>query len=114
MKKEIEKQEKQELAKEKRAMIDRIIEHILNAIEDGAIKVPSVFYNYKNALSMAKLALLGVKTKHKAPVLNDYNKSDEAKSGTPGVWSHTSFRPDKSDVHPQPELIQMLKIIQTL
>ncbi|MFW6246609.1 MAG: N-acetylmuramoyl-L-alanine amidase [bacterium] len=26
-----------------------------------------------------------------------------------GVWSHTSFRPDKSDAHPQPELIQMLQ-----
>ena len=80
MKKEIEKQEKQELAKEKRAMIDRIIEHILNAIEDGAIKVPSG-YNYKNALSMAKLGLLGVKTKHKAPVLNEYNKTQETTSG---------------------------------
>jgi hypothetical protein len=29
--------------------------------------------------------------------------------GTPGIWSHTSVRPDKSDIMPQPEFIQMLK-----
>ena len=29
--------------------------------------------------------------------------------GYHGVWSHTSYRPDKSDVHPQLELIEMLK-----
>jgi len=40
--------------------------------------------------------------------------SATAKQGNPGVWSHTSFRSDKSDVHPQPELIDMLKTIQTL
>jgi len=40
--------------------------------------------------------------------------SSRAKNGSPGVWSHTSFRADKSDVHPQPELIEMLKTIQTL
>jgi len=44
----------------------------------------------------------------------DYNStmfdiSQEALSGKPGVWSHTSFRSDKSDIHPQPELIEMLK-----
>lgn len=33
----------------------------------------------------------------------------EALEGKSGIWSHTSFRKDKSDVHPQPELIDMLK-----
>ena len=32
-----------------------------------------------------------------------------ALKGEPGVWSHTSVRPDKSDVHPDPRLISMLK-----
>ena len=32
-----------------------------------------------------------------------------ALDGEGGVWSHTSYRPDKSDAHPQPELIQMLQ-----
>lgn len=33
----------------------------------------------------------------------------EALSGEEGVWSHTSYRSDKSDIHPQKELIKMLK-----
>jgi len=44
----------------------------------------------------------------------DYNEdmwaiSTKALSGQAGVWTHVSFREDKSDCHPQPELIQMLK-----
>jgi len=38
-----------------------------------------------------------------------WDLSDKAMSGTPGVWTHVSYRKDKSDCHPQPELIQMLK-----
>ena len=38
--------------------------------------------------------------------------SDKALSGKSGVWSHTSFRSDKSDVHPQPKLIKMLKSLK--
>ena len=38
-----------------------------------------------------------------------FNVSQEALSGKSGIWSHTSFRSDKSDIHPQPELIKMLK-----
>jgi len=44
----------------------------------------------------------------------DYNPtmwdvSKDALNGKAGVWSHTSFRSGKSDCHPQPELINMLK-----
>jgi N-acetyl-anhydromuramyl-L-alanine amidase AmpD len=44
----------------------------------------------------------------------DYNEdmwalSSVALGGKAGVWTHVSFREDKSDCHPQPELIQMLK-----
>lgn len=38
-----------------------------------------------------------------------FDVSKEALGGKPGVWSHTSFRKDKSDIHPQKELIEMLK-----
>jgi N-acetyl-anhydromuramyl-L-alanine amidase AmpD len=38
--------------------------------------------------------------------------SSKAMSGTPGIWTHVSFREDKSDCHPQPELIQMLKSLK--
>lgn len=38
-----------------------------------------------------------------------WDVSRAALNGDPGIWSHNSYRPDKSDVHPQPELIKMLK-----
>ena len=37
------------------------------------------------------------------------NISKNAMNGVPGVWTHTSYRNDKSDCHPQKELIEMLK-----
>lgn len=47
----------------------------------------------------------------------DYNPtmfevSQEALSGKPGIWSHVSYRKDKSDCHPQKELIEMLKSLK--
>ena len=33
----------------------------------------------------------------------------QAMNGTPGIWTHVSFRADKSDCHPQLSLIKMLK-----
>lgn len=38
-----------------------------------------------------------------------WDVSEAALSGADGVWTHVSYRKDKSDCHPQPELIQMLK-----
>jgi len=35
--------------------------------------------------------------------------SIKALQGEPGIWAHVSVRPDKSDCHPQVELITMLK-----
>lgn len=37
--------------------------------------------------------------------------SDLALAGEPGVWTHVSFLGEKSDCHPQPELIEMLQNI---
>lgn len=34
---------------------------------------------------------------------------EDALSGKQGIWTHASYRTDKSDCHPQPELIQMLQ-----
>lgn len=33
----------------------------------------------------------------------------QAMNGTPGIWTHVSFRADKSDCHPQLSLINLLK-----
>ena len=40
----------------------------------------------------------------------DYSKN--AMAGKDGVWTHVSYRKDKSDCHPQPELIEMLKSLK--
>ncbi len=40
-----------------------------------------------------------------------WDVSDRALAGQDGVWSHTSYRSDKSDIHPQPEMIAMLKAL---
>lgn len=47
----------------------------------------------------------------------DYNESmwdmsKDALSGKSAVWAHCSFHPEKSDVHPQPEMIAMLKSLK--
>jgi hypothetical protein len=42
-----------------------------------------------------------------------FNISQEALGAKPGVWTHTSYRQDKSDLHPQPEMIEMLQSIST-
>lgn len=40
---------------------------------------------------------------------NMWETNMDALGGVHGIWSHTSYRFDKSDIHPQPELIEMLK-----
>lgn len=47
----------------------------------------------------------------------DYNSemwgvSKKALEGTWGIWTHVSYRDDKSDCHPEPELINMLKTLK--
>ena len=41
-----------------------------------------------------------------------WDYSEKAMKGTSGIWTHVSYRKDKSDCHPQPELIQMLKSLK--
>jgi N-acetyl-anhydromuramyl-L-alanine amidase AmpD len=53
--------------------------------------------------------------KYKIPL--DYNEdmwdvSDKAMRGKEGIWTHVSYRKDKSDCHPQTELIEMLKSLK--
>lgn len=35
--------------------------------------------------------------------------SEKALQGSEGIWGHTSFRTDKSDLHPQKEILEMLQ-----
>lgn len=41
-----------------------------------------------------------------------WDVSKNALSGKPGIWAHVSYRKDKNDVFPQPELINMLKSLK--
>ena len=40
-----------------------------------------------------------------------WDVTNNALKGTPGVWTHVSYRADKSDCHPDKDLIAMLKTI---
>lgn len=51
------------------------------------------------------------------PIPKHYNDSmwdlsTEALRGVSGIWTHTSVREDKSDCHPDPKLIKMLKTLK--
>jgi len=74
------------------------------------------FYGYEKytdeQIEATRKLLVFFGEKYNIPL--DYNStmfdiSDEALGGKAGVWSHTSYRTDMTDVHPQPELIKMLK-----
>lgn len=52
----------------------------------------------------------GIDIEYKGDRMFDVCK--EALQGENGVWSHTSYRSDKFDLHPQPELIAMLKTLK--
>ena len=71
------------------------------------------FEKYTTAQILALRELLEyLTTKFQIPKgynANIFDFNGSALKGTHGIWSHTSYRPDKSDCHPQPELIQMLK-----
>lgn len=45
---------------------------------------------------------------------NMFEVNRDAIGGKNGIWSHTSYRPasDKQDIHPQPEMIAMLKSLK--
>jgi len=79
-------------------------------------------YQYYEKYTNAQIQTVGEllllwKMKYSIPLkYNDtmWDISQKAMDGTPGIWTHDSFRKDKTDCHPQPELIDMLKIIQNL
>jgi len=93
----------------------------------GSVEVPIQYYpngfrgyqyfeKYTNEQiqTVGELLLLWNKTYGIPLTYNEsmWDISPTAMSGTPGIWSHTSFRKDKSDIQPQTELIEMLKNIQ--
>ena len=49
----------------------------------------------------------GIDLKYKGEKIFDIDKG--ALEGEEGIWTHCSVRPDKSDIHPQPNMVEMLK-----
>jgi N-acetyl-anhydromuramyl-L-alanine amidase AmpD len=79
-------------------------------------------YNYYEKYTDAQIQTVGELILYWHTVYNiplDYHEdmweiSQNALSGKPGIWTHVSFRKDKSDCHPQPELIDMLKTLNKI
>jgi N-acetyl-anhydromuramyl-L-alanine amidase AmpD len=63
-------------------------------------------------LNTLRELLIYLKLKHSIPTnyrSDIWNVCDRALKGETGIFSHTSFRADKTDCHPQVELINLLK-----
>ena len=78
------------------------------------------FYGYEKytlaQIESVRKLLIFFNEKYKIPL--DYNEkmwdlNPDALAGKPGIWTHVSYRGNtKSDSHPQPELIDMLKSLK--
>jgi len=71
-------------------------------------------YTSEQIETTAKL-LIYLSEKYDIPL--NYNEdmwdvSKDALDGKSGIWAHVSYRSDKSDIHPQPEMIEMLKSLK--
>jgi N-acetyl-anhydromuramyl-L-alanine amidase AmpD len=79
-------------------------------------------YNYYEKYTLEQIRTVGeliLFWKDKYNISVKYNAdmwdvNPKALNGENGVWTHVSYRPDKSDCHPQPELMEMLKTLSTL
>jgi len=71
------------------------------------------FEKYTNKqLEAVRQLLVYWNSRYKIPIKYNENMWDvnqDALKGKGGVWTHVSYRDDKSDCHPQSELINMLK-----
>jgi N-acetyl-anhydromuramyl-L-alanine amidase AmpD len=71
------------------------------------------FHKYKDEqLDSLKILIEYLCKKYEIPSTYQsdmWELNNRALDGTPGIWTHVSFRPDKSDCHPQLSLINLLK-----
>jgi N-acetyl-anhydromuramyl-L-alanine amidase AmpD len=86
---------------------------------DAVIEYPEKYRGFKyfekyydDQLEAVRKLLLHLCKKYSIPLTyheNMFEQNRGALGGMPGIWLHTSYRKDKSDCHPQPELIEMLQ-----
>ena len=74
----------------------------------------TLYHRYTPAQIETLAQLLPTISQLNAIPIQKYSRQDyfeiskNALSGTPGVYTHVSYNPEKSDLHPQPEIIQLL------
>jgi hypothetical protein len=93
---------------------------------EGGYRGFAAYQSYTNAqLSQLETILLGWKSRYKIPIflnIDNFNDifppknktSDNALGSKRGIYSHNSYRTDKTDVFPQKELLQLLMKIGNL
>ncbi len=73
------------------------------------------YHKYSDAqLASVKDLVIYLCDKYKIPKTYNADMFDinvKALDGTAGIWSHTSYRSDKNDISPQPNIIKMLQEI---
>ena len=97
-----------------------------NAVQADLQYYPNKFrgYNYYEKYTIAQIRTVGElilywKLKYNISLTyrpEMWDVSQDALAGKAGIWSHVSYRPihQKSDCHPQPELIEMLKTLERI
>jgi len=93
--------------------------HILYLNSNEVVRYPNKFkgYEYYQEYTDAQVESLrqllvywnkywGIPIKYREDI---WDISKDAFAGTPGVYTHNSIRKDKSDLHPSPKMIAMLK-----
>ena len=82
----------------------------------------TAFESYSPAQILSTMKLVkALAEKHKIPLGGDYTEAagwfdinPDALGGTPGLWNHTNFRIDKTDLSPQPAMIAELKKLKNI
>jgi len=61
-------------------------------------------------MKLSEDGLIGAKTKEAMNKVgaSPFEVNADALSGNPGIWSHSNVRRDKSDISPQPQLIELI------
>lgn len=75
-----------------------------------------IYYEKYTTLQLSALKELLITLCSKYKISKQYTNeiwaiSGKALRGESGIFAHCSYRPDKSDVHPQPELVTILKTL---
>ena len=61
-------------------------------------------------MKLTEDGIVGLKTKEAVSKVGacPFEMNEDALAGNPGIWSHSNVRRDKSDVSPQPQLVELI------